>query len=88
MANDQGCYFSVNPLMLNSARGAALIAEMPRNRVLPESDGPFAQLRGMTILPFVGEEVAFGLSRIWRVPRNVILESFKQTLKQLTTLRF
>lgn len=88
MANDQGCYFSVNPLMLNSTRGVSLIAEMPRDRVLPESDGPFARWRGIPLQPFVAEEVAFGLSRIWRMPSNVILDGFKHTLNKLTVLRF
>ena len=88
MANDQGCYFSVNPLMLNSARGVALIAEMPRDRVLPESDGPFARWRGVPLQPFVAEEVALGLSRIWGVPSNVILDGFKRRLTELTSLRF
>ena len=85
MATDQGCYYSVNPVMLNSARGRALIAEMPCDRVLPESDGPFAQWRGAPMQPFVAEEVALGLSRIWHVPSNVVIDCFMSTLKMLTS---
>lgn len=39
-----GCWFSVGPAMLQGARGTELVARMPRDRVLTESDGPFARL--------------------------------------------
>ena len=42
-AIELGCWFSVGPAMLRSRTGRALAALMPRDRVLTESDGPFAQ---------------------------------------------
>ena len=39
-----GCWFSVGPAMLRSARGKELTAKMPRERVLTETDGPFSQI--------------------------------------------
>lgn len=41
-AIDIGCWFSVGPAMLRGARGNTLAADMPRSRVLTETDGPFA----------------------------------------------
>ncbi len=40
-AADLGCYFSVNSEMLRSTRGRALVAQLPLDRLLTETDGPF-----------------------------------------------
>lgn len=39
---DLGCYFSINGCSLQSDTGSALIARLPENRLLTETDGPFA----------------------------------------------
>ena len=41
-AVDLGSWFSVGPAMLRTEKGRALAARMPRERMLTESDGPFA----------------------------------------------
>lgn len=41
-AVEQGCYFSVNRRMLSSKSGAALVRAMPAERILTETDAPFA----------------------------------------------
>ncbi len=51
-AVDLGCWFSVGPTMLDSANGKRLFALMPRERVLTESDGPFAQTEGRSMTPW------------------------------------
>lgn len=38
-----GCYFSINSEMLRSERGRALVAELPMNLILTETDGPFTR---------------------------------------------
>lgn len=38
-----GCFFSVNPSMLRSSSGRRLLAELPDDRLLTESDGPFVR---------------------------------------------
>jgi TatD DNase family protein len=40
-AADLGCYFSINTQMLSNDRGRALVASMPIDRILTETDGPF-----------------------------------------------
>jgi len=35
-----GCYFSVNAEMTRSDRGRALLANLPIDRILTETDGP------------------------------------------------
>ena len=42
-AIDKGYYFSVNSDMLVTKKGAALIADIPLNKLLIESDSPFTQ---------------------------------------------
>lgn len=40
-----GHYCSINPAMLRSTRGRAIVERLPRDRVLTETDGPFVQVR-------------------------------------------
>ncbi len=42
-AVEMGCYFSVNTAMAASENGRKLIAEIPSERLLTETDGPFTQ---------------------------------------------
>lgn len=46
-----GCYFSVNAEMARSARGRKLIAELPEDRFVTETDGPFTQIDGRPTEP-------------------------------------
>ena len=46
-----GCYFSVNEQMLRSPNGRRSLAEMPQDRILTETDGPFVQRDGKPVPP-------------------------------------
>jgi TatD DNase family protein len=46
-----GCFFSVNPSMLRSSSGRRLLAEIPDDRLLTESDGPFVRDGARVIQP-------------------------------------
>jgi TatD DNase family protein len=46
-----GCYFSINSEMLLSERGRTLVAELPMNRILTETDGPFTSIDGQPAGP-------------------------------------
>lgn len=50
-AVDLGCYFSVNTEMLSNGRHRATVAALPLDRILTESDGPFAQVNGRPARP-------------------------------------
>lgn len=50
-AAELGCYFSVNEAMLRSAKHRKLIAGLPLNRLLTETDGPFVQNAGLAVRP-------------------------------------
>lgn len=42
-ASDLGCFFSVNQAMVDNPRARALVAGIPLDRLLTETDGPFVQ---------------------------------------------
>ncbi|EON1806175.1 MULTISPECIES: Qat anti-phage system TatD family nuclease QatD [Enterobacterales] len=50
-AVELGCYFSVNEEMLRSVKHRKLIASIPLNRLLTETDGPFVKNEGRAICP-------------------------------------
>lgn len=67
-----GAYVSVNPAMLRSAKGRALVTAVPRERVLTETDGPFVQAAdGAPMRPVGVAEVTSGLARLWDVPPHI-----------------
>lgn len=66
-AINRGCWFSVGPAMLAGAKGRALVAAMPRNRVLLETDGPFAQLRRAPLQPWDIALACVSMSRLWGI---------------------
>ncbi|WP_233623982.1 Qat anti-phage system TatD family nuclease QatD [Burkholderia vietnamiensis] len=63
----QGCWFSIGPAMFESANGRSLAASMPRERVVPESDGPFAKLAGETVMPWSLRVTAKYLAELWEL---------------------
>lgn len=67
-AVDLGCWFSVGPAMLRGEKGRELAAKMPRERVLTESDGPFAQIAGRSAWPWEAGEAVGDLGNIWGCP--------------------
>lgn len=64
-AADQGCWFSVGPAMLAGVKGRALVREMPRDRVLLETDGPFAQVRRNPLRPWDVTIACRELAEVW-----------------------
>lgn len=50
-ALDLGCYFSINIEMLKSPKHRALVASLPLDRMLTETDGPFVLAAGKPLAP-------------------------------------
>jgi len=78
-----GCWFSIGPAMLTSEKGRALAARMPRERVLTESDGPFAQINGETVMPWHVERAIQELGQIWSLPPEDIDQIIHRNLQNL-----
>lgn len=46
-----GCYFSINSEMLRSPKHRQLVAGLPSDRLLTETDGPFVEANGRPVRP-------------------------------------
>lgn len=47
-----GCWFSVNPKMCHTKSGQDIIKKVPIERIVPETDGPFAQHDNIPYMPW------------------------------------
>ncbi|NKI18586.1 TatD family hydrolase [Spongiibacter sp. KMU-166] len=83
-AKEMGCWFSVGPAMVASANGRKLASLMPRDRVVPESDGPFAKVRGASVMPWEAASVASTLSEIWSIPVEEVVLLLRDNGSRLT----
>ena len=80
----QGCWFSINPSMVNSIKGREIITQIPRNKILTESDGPFNQHMGTSLMPWDVDLVFSKLAILWNIKKddveNQIYSNFKSLL--------
>jgi TatD DNase family protein len=65
-ALDAGMYFSINPAMLRTDKGRQTIAALPPDRILTESDGPFAKTKGREAAPGDIRWLVTELAKRWR----------------------
>lgn len=79
-----GCWFSVGPTMMNGERGKRLTARMPRERVLTESDGPFAQIEGRTVWPWDVEIAVSALADLWDATKQEVQKLLNNNLRRLS----
>lgn len=64
-AIQRDAWFSVGPAMLKAKRSREMVDLMPKNRVLTESDGPFAKISGKPLMPWDVNLALVDLSLIW-----------------------
>jgi TatD DNase family protein len=79
------CWFSVGPAMLQSGKGRALATQMPRGRVLTETDGPFARSGKRPLTPADARMAAAELAGLWSVTEAEATAQIRQNLKELLT---
>jgi TatD DNase family protein len=83
-AIDLGCYFSINNSMLENSRTASVIAAIPLDRMLTETDGPFTKTGNRPAAPADVALVAGGLGKRLDLPvttvQNVILKNLIKLL--------
>lgn len=81
------CWFSVGPAMLASERGRALTTRIPRERLLTESDGPFAQILGRTIYPWDINDAVAEIAVLWNASVEEVSARLHDNLRALAVLR-
>lgn len=85
-AVDLGCWFSIGPGMLAGKKGKTLTELVPKNRVLPETDGPFFQLKGRPAMPWDVDKVIADLGMIWKTPCNDVKSLLRMNLRNLAAV--
>ena len=74
-----GCWFSVGAPMLRSTKGKAAITLMPRERILTETDAPFAGDNVRSSL----NKATIELSKIWKMDVGEVESTLKMNLRAL-----
>jgi TatD DNase family protein len=82
-AAELGCWFSVGPTMLAGERGRALVSRMPRDRILTESDGPFAQIDKRPAQPWDVERAIHDLAALWELTPDEVAVTLQSNLSNL-----
>lgn len=82
-ATEMGCWFSVGPSMLNGAKGKALVKRMPHDRLVPESDGPFARVSDRVLHPWDVAAVYRELSVLWGVTSDNAQQQVRENFRAL-----
>jgi TatD DNase family protein len=86
-----GLYFSVNPAMILSRSGQALIARIPRERMLTETDGPFVEVDGQPARPGSVALVIEHVANVWGIPaasvRAIMATNFQSLLENAASAK-
>jgi hypothetical protein len=69
--------------MLTSKRGVSAVEAMPREYILPESDGTFGQVAGRPALPWEAWTVAPNLVNIWQDSQAEVEAQLLENLRRL-----
>lgn len=73
--------------MLSSEKGRLLAAQMPRERMLTETDGPFAQIDGAAAAPWDCEKAIGQLAEMWAEPEASVRGKLGRNLTTLVAER-
>jgi TatD DNase family protein len=69
-AVERECWFSVGPAMLAGAKGRDLVAAIPNDKILLETDGPFAQVRRQGLNPWDITAALEPIAELWSVTEH------------------
>jgi TatD DNase family protein len=83
LAIELGCWFSVGPAMLAGEKGRKLCSAMPLDRMLPETDGPFARRRGIVLMPWDASHISEFLQTLTGKSDEEISGIWRSNLKNL-----
>lgn len=79
------CWFSVGPAMLAAKKSRALVSHMPRERILTETDGPFAQVDGRSAMPWDAQRAVVQLAALWGMPMEGVDQKLVNNLHSLVS---
>ena len=82
-ATELGCYFSINAEMLRSGRHRTLVAALPLERMLTETDGPFTMREGRPTEPGDVRHTVEALGALRHLPESGVRELIRDNLRTL-----
>ena len=82
-ALELGCWFSIGPAMLNSNKGYEIVKVLPKNKVVPETDGPFAKIGYRPLMPGDAFIVVEKLASLWDISIEEVHGYMKTNLRDL-----
>jgi TatD DNase family protein len=82
-AIDLGCYFSINADMLKSERHGGLVAALPAERLLTETDGPFTKIDGRATKPSDVRNVVASVAAVRGMTPAAMRETIARNLMRL-----
>lgn len=86
-AIEKGFYFSVNPSMVDSKKGQGIIARIPRERTLTETDGPYVKVGGRPAEPRDVRGVVNSLASEWEVSvdeaAKQVFDNFRRIMREV-----
>jgi len=78
-----GCYFSINIKMLNSPQRMKLVEQLPQDRILTESDGPFIKYGKSLMCPKDMGKVIEKIAPLWSVDETSAALIIRNNLRKL-----
>lgn len=82
-----GCWFSVGPAMLRSAKGRDVAAAIPLDRILTETDAPFARLGDRPLYPWEATSCLPELGEIHQIKPKAMLDRVRRNLRRMAEWR-
>lgn len=79
---DIGCYFSVNPSMLTSIKGKTILNQLPTDRILFETDGPFVKYNKRIVCPDMFQNIYSDFSSFYKIGQfdDLVFNNFKKLI--------
>lgn len=84
-ALELGCYFSINAAMLHNERHTSMVQEIPLDRLLTETDGPFTSVGERCSNPSDVALVVEALGRLYQIPAKQVAKSVRDNLRDLVS---
>lgn len=86
-AVSMGCWFSIGPAMLRSAKSLAILRVLPPDKVLPETDGPFTTNQSGPLMPWEAINISDKLGETWGMTQESVYIQVKQNLTNLLSMK-
>lgn len=80
-----GCMFSIGPAMTVSQKGKKIIDWLPKEKILLETDGPFASMGKRRLRPIDSFLVIEYLSKRWGISQKSVTDILKKNLERMVS---